>query len=254
MSEEKIITENQSANEAEVVTEQTDSLSGSSKTGHGVKENTSEKIDYKKIVKRKWFKRFCIRVFDLIVSFIALLFLALPFILISFAIVCDSKGGAFFKQVRVGKNGKEFKIMKFRTMVTNAEAKGLQISTSGDSRITKVGKFLRKTKIDELPQLFNVFVGQMSFVGPRPEVPKYVAMYNEEQRNVLLVKPGITDEASIVFRDENTILENAEDTEAAYINEIMPVKLNLNLKYIRKMGLFYNIKIIFKTVFAVLKK
>ena len=254
MSEEKIITENQSANEAEVVTEQTDSLSGSAKTGHGVKENTSEKIDYKKIVKRKWFKRFCIRVFDLIISFIALLFLALPFILISFAIVCDSKGGAFFKQVRVGKNGKEFKIMKFRTMVTNAEAKGLQISTSGDSRITKVGKFLRKTKIDELPQLFNVFVGQMSFVGPRPEVPKYVAMYNEEQRNVLLVKPGITDEASIVFRDENTILENAEDTEAAYINEIMPVKLNLNLKYIRKMGLFYNIKIIFKTVFAVLKK
>lgn len=254
MSEEKIITENQSANEAEVVTEQTDSLSGSAKTENGVKENTNEKIDYKKIVKRKWFKRFCIRVFDLIVSFIALLFLALPFILISFAIVCDSKGGAFFKQVRVGKNGKEFKIMKFRTMVTNAEAKGLQISTSGDSRITKVGKFLRKTKIDELPQLFNVFVGQMSFVGPRPEVPKYVAMYNEEQRNVLLVKPGITDEASIVFRDENTILENAEDTEAAYINEIMPVKLNLNLKYIRKMGLFYNIKIIFKTVFAVLKK
>ena len=254
MSEEKIITENQSANEAEVVTEQTDSLSGSAKTENGVKENTSEKIDYKKIVKRKWFKRFCIRVFDLIVSFIALLFLALPFILISFAIVCDSKGGAFFKQVRVGKNGKEFKIMKFRTMVTNAEAKGLQISTSGDSRITKVGKFLRKTKIDELPQLFNVFVGQMSFVGPRPEVPKYVAMYNEEQRNVLLVKPGITDEASIVFRDENTILENAEDTEAAYVNEIMPVKLNLNLKYIRKMGLFYNIKIIFKTVFAVLKK
>lgn len=254
MSEEKIITENQSANEAEVVTEQTDSLSVSAKTEHGVKENTSEKIDYKKIVKRKWFKRFCIRVFDLIISFIALLFLALPFILISFAIVCDSKGGAFFKQVRVGKNGKEFKIMKFRTMVTNAEAKGLQISTSGDSRITKVGKFLRKTKIDELPQLFNVFVGQMSFVGPRPEVPKYVAMYNEEQRNVLLVKPGITDEASIVFRDENTILENAEDTEAAYVNEIMPVKLNLNLKYIRKMGLFYNIKIIFKTVFAVLKK
>lgn len=254
MSEEKIITENQSANEAEVVTEQTDSLSVSAKTEHSVKENTSEKIDYKKIVKRKWFKRFCIRVFDLIISFIALLFLALPFILISFAIVCDSKGGAFFKQVRVGKNGKEFKIMKFRTMVTNAEAKGLQISTSGDSRITKVGKFLRKTKIDELPQLFNVFVGQMSFVGPRPEVPKYVAMYNEEQRNVLLVKPGITDEASIVFRDENTILENAEDTEAAYINEIMPVKLNLNLKYIRKMGLFYNIKIIFKTVFAVLKK
>lgn len=254
MSEEKIITENQSANEAEAITEQTDSISASAKTEHGVKENTNEKIDYKKIVKRKWFKRFCIRIFDLIVSFIALLFLALPFMLISFAIVCDSKGGAFFKQVRVGKNGKEFKIMKFRTMVTNAEAKGLQISTSGDSRITKVGKFLRKTKIDELPQLFNVFVGQMSFVGPRPEVPKYVAMYNEEQRNVLLVKPGITDEASIVFRDENTILENAEDTEAAYVNEIMPVKLNLNLKYIRKMGLFYNIKIIFKTVFAVLKK
>ncbi len=139
-------------------------------------------------------------------------------------------------------------------MVTDAEAKGLQISTSGDSRITKVGKILRKTKIDELPQLFNVLAGQMSFVGPRPEVPKYVNMYNDEQKNVLLVRPGITDEASIVFRNENSILENAEDTEAAYVNEIMPAKLKLNLEYVKKMGFFYNIKIIFKTIFAVLKK
>ena len=138
-------------------------------------------------------------------------------------------------------------------MVSDAEAKGLQISTSGDARITKVGKVLRKTKIDELPQLFNVFVGQMSFVGPRPEVPKYVDMYDEEQKNVLLVRPGITDEASIVFRDENEILENAEDPEKAYVEEIMPVKLAYNLEYITKMSLFYNIKLIFKTIIAVLK-
>ena len=138
-------------------------------------------------------------------------------------------------------------------MVSDAEAKGLQISTSGDARITKVGKVLRKTKIDELPQLFNVFVGQMSFVGPRPEVPKYVDMYDEEQKNVLLVRPGITDEASIVFRDENEILENAEDPEKAYVEEIMPVKLAYNLEYITKMRIFYNIKRIFKTIIAVLK-
>ena len=124
---------------------------------------------------------------------------------------------------------------------------------SGDARITKVGKVLRKTKIDELPQLFNVFAGQMSFVGPRPEVPKYVDMYDEVQKNVLLVRPGITDEASIVFRDENEILENAENPEKAYIEEIMPVKLAYNLEYITKMSLFYNIKLIFKTIIAVLK-
>ena len=217
-------------------------------------ENVEKTVDYKSIVKRKLFSRFFIRIFDLVVSGIAILLLLIPFAFISFLIVCDSKGGALFKQVRVGKNGKEFKILKFRTMVTNAEAKGLQISTSGDSRITKVGKILRKTKIDELPQLFNVLAGQMSFVGPRPEVPKYVNMYNDEQKNVLLVRPGITDEASIVFRNENSILENAEDTEAAYVNEIMPAKLKLNLEYVKKMGFFYNIKIIFKTIFAVLKK
>lgn len=213
-----------------------------------------EKIDYKAIIKKKWLSRFFIRIFDIVVSGIAIILLLIPFAFISFLIVCDSKGGALFKQVRVGKNGKEFKILKFRTMVTDAEAKGLQISTSKDNRITKVGRILRKTKIDELPQLFNVFAGQMSFVGPRPEVPKYVALYNEEQRNVLLVRPGITDEASIVYRNENAILENAEDTETAYINEIMPIKLKLNLEYVKKMGFFYNIKIIIKTVFAVLKK
>ncbi len=215
--------------------------------------NENANIDYKAIVEKKKFSRFAIRAFDITVSFLGLTFLLLPFLIIAIAIVCDSDGGVFFKQTRVGRNGKPFKIMKFRTMVSDAEAKGLQISTSGDARITKVGKVLRKTKIDELPQLFNVFVGQMSFVGPRPEVPKYVDMYDEVQKNVLLVRPGITDEASIVFRDENEILENAENPEKAYIEEIMPVKLAYNLEYITKMSLFYNIKLIFKTIIAVLK-
>lgn len=139
-------------------------------------------------------------------------------------------------------------------MVVDAESKGRQITTDGDNRITKVGKFIRKTKIDELPQLFNVLSGKMSFVGPRPEVPKYVALYTEEQRKVLSVKPGITDLASIEYRNENDLLKEAEDPDKKYIEEIMPAKLALNLKYIEKAGFFYDIGLIFKTVFKVIKE
>ncbi len=209
--------------------------------------------DYKEIIEKKKVSLFFMRAFDIFASASGLLFLALPFILIVVIINLESKGGAFFKQIRVGKNGKEFKILKFRTMVSDAEKKGLQISTSGDSRITKAGKLLRKTKIDELPQLINVLKGDMSLVGPRPEVPKYVAMYDENQRQVLLVRPGITDIASIKYRNENEILENAEEPEKVYIEEIMPAKLNYNMVYMEKMGLFENIKIIFQTILAVIK-
>lgn len=198
--------------------------------------------------------RFFKRCFDLFSSFFGILLLSPIFLIVAIAIKCSSKGPVLFKQERVGKGGKTFKIMKFRSMIVDAEAKGMQITTDGDNRITKVGKFIRKTKIDELPQLFNVFIGQMSFVGPRPEVPKYVAMYNEEQRQVLSVKPGITDLASIEFRNENDLLDGDDDPEIKYIQEIMPAKLELNLKYISKAGFFYDIGLIFKTIGKVISE
>lgn len=138
-------------------------------------------------------------------------------------------------------------------MVSDAEKKGLQITVGKDSRVTFVGKVLRKTKMDELPQLLNVFAGQMSFVGPRPEVPHYVGMYDEYQRNVLRVRPGITELASIVYRDENEVLGQSEDPEKTYIEEIMPKKIELNLQYIRKMSVWYDIKLIFETFAAILR-
>ena len=195
----------------------------------------------------KFFKRF----FDIIVSLIGIIILGIFLIIISIIIKCTSEGPVFFKQIRVGQSGKEFKIFKFRTMVVNAESLGTQITIGKDKRITKIGHFLRKYKIDELPQLFNVFIGEMSFVGPRPEVPKYVAMYNETQREVLSVRPGITDLASIRYRNENEILGRAKNTDEAedmYINEIMPDKLKLNLEYIEKSNVFFDIYIIFKTI------
>lgn len=197
--------------------------------------------------------RFCKRCFDIFCSFLGITLLLWLFLIIAIAIKCSSKGPVLFKQERVGKNGKTFKIWKFRSMVVNAEAKGMQITTDGDNRITKVGKFIRKTKIDELPQFFNVLSGKMSLVGPRPEVPKYVALYNEEQLKVLSVKPGITDLASIEYRNENDLLDGDDDPEKKYIEEIMPAKLELNLKYIEKAGFFYDIGLIFKTIGRVIK-
>ncbi len=198
----------------------------------------------------KFFKR-C---FDIFFSLLGITLLLWLFLIIAIAIKCSSKGPALFKQERVGRYGKTFNIWKFRSMVVNAEAKGMQITTDDDNRITKVGKFIRKTKIDELPQLFNVLSGKMSFVGPRPEVPKYVAMYNDEQLRVLSVKPGITDLASIEFRNENDLLDRDEDPEKKYIEEIMPAKLALNIKYIEKAGFFYDIGLIFKTIGKVIKE
>lgn len=198
--------------------------------------------------------KFSKRCFDIFFSLTGICLLLWLFLIISIAIKCSSKGPTLFKQERVGKDGKIFKIWKFRSMVVNAESKGMQITTDGDNRITKVGKFIRKTKIDELPQFFNVLSGKMSFVGPRPEVPKYVAMYSDEQLRVLSVKPGITDLASIEFRNENDLLDGDEDPERKYIEEIMPAKLELNLKYIEKAGYFYDIGLIFKTIGKVIKE
>lgn len=188
------------------------------------------------------------RVFDILASGVGIIVLSPILIIISIAIKLDSQGEVLFKQKRVGKNEKTFNILKFRTMVTDAEKLGKQITVGKDSRITKVGAFLRKYKLDELPQLFNVFFGDMSLVGPRPEVPRYVDLYTKEQRDVFKVKPGITDLASIKYRDENDVLANVENPEDYYIKVIMQDKLKLNLEYINKSNLFFDIYVIFRTI------
>jgi lipopolysaccharide/colanic/teichoic acid biosynthesis glycosyltransferase len=197
--------------------------------------------------------KFSKRTFDILGAFFGILFLLPLFAVVGLIIVLTSNGGAFFKQTRVGRKGTLFKILKFRTMTVNAKNPGRQITTKGDKRITRVGMLLRKTKIDELPQLFNILFGQMSFVGPRPEVPKYVLLYTTSQCKVLEVRPGITDLASLEYRNENDLLLECENPEEKYINEIMPAKLALNIKYIDERGFFYDLCLIFRTVFLLLK-
>ncbi|PJA07931.1 MAG: glycosyl transferase [Flavobacteriales bacterium CG_4_10_14_0_2_um_filter_32_8] len=192
------------------------------------------------------------RLFDIFFSLIGLVILLPFFIIIGLIIIFDSKGGIFYKQVRVGKNGKDFGLYKFRSMKTDADKKGLLTVGGRDSRITNVGYSIRKYKLDELPQLINVFIGDMSLVGPRPEVRKYVDLYNLEQQQVLLVKPGITDYASIEYFNENELLGKSENPEKTYIDEIMPAKLKLNLKYINEYTTFTDIKIIFKTLLKII--
>lgn len=192
------------------------------------------------------------RIFDTILSLFGLIIL-LPFMLIiAIFIKLDSKGPIFFKQVRVTKNGREFKIFKYRTMRVGSD-KFSQITVGKDSRITKVGDFLRKYKLDEIPQLINVLIGDMSLVGPRPEVPKYVALYTEEQKEILKVRAGITDYASIEFSNENDILANEADPEKAYIEKIMPRKIELNKKYLSEISVMTDIKIILLTIKKILK-
>lgn len=194
------------------------------------------------------FNRIVKRIFDFICSAAGLIVLSPVLIIIAIRIKTGSDGPVFFKQIRVGEKGKEFEILKFRTMVVDAEKMGRQITVGNDSRITKIGAFLRKYKLDELPQLINVFKGDMSLVGPRPEVPRYVKLYNEEQRKVLDVKPGITDLASIRYRDENELLGTAENPDEFYINTIMPDKLALNVEYINKSNVFFDVYIIIQTI------
>ncbi|WP_289127830.1 sugar transferase [uncultured Clostridium sp.] len=194
------------------------------------------------------FNKFFKRVFDILASGIGIIVLSPILIVIAIAIKCDSNGEILFKQKRVGMNEKTFNIFKFRTMVTNAEKLGKQITVGNDCRITKIGSFLRKYKLDELPQLFNVLLGDMSLVGPRPEVPRYVELYTDEQREVFKVRPGITDLASLKYSDENDILANIENPEEHYINVIMQDKLELNLEYIKKSNVFFDIYIIIKTI------
>lgn len=190
------------------------------------------------------------RLFDITASFFGILILSPLFIFISLWVGLSSKGGVFYKQIRVGRNNKDFKLYKFRSMRVNSDKQGLLTVGSKDSRITKAGYFIRKYKIDELPQLFNVLKGNMSFVGPRPEVRRYVDLYSEEQMKVLSVRPGITDPASIKYRNENDILSSASNPEEYYIQHIMPDKLKINIDYINKRTFVKDIKIIFQTIFG----
>ena len=191
------------------------------------------------------------RLFDILSSLIVLL-LCLPFlIIISIIISIESRGGVIFSQVRVGKDGREFKLYKLRSMRMNTE-KSRQLTVGADARITRTGRFIRKFKLDELPQLINIIIGDMSVVGPRPEVPKYVALYTAEQRKVLSVRPGLTDYASIQYINESEVLGESEDPEKTYIAEVMPAKLKLNLKYVEEQSFATDLKLIFKTIGRIL--
>ena len=185
-----------------------------------------------------------IRLLDIIFSVVGLLLLSPLFLIIYILIRYESKGGGFYCQQRVGKDGRMFGLYKFRSMRTGSDKKGLITVGGHDSRITRMGYFIRKYKIDELPQLWNVLKGDMSLVGPRPEVKKYVDLYTEEQRRVLSVRPGITDYASIEYVDENEILGKADNPDRVYVEEIMPAKIKLNMRYIENRSLKEYFKII----------
>lgn len=190
------------------------------------------------------------RLFDVVCSFFGLLVLSPLFVFLSLWVGLGSKGGVFYKQKRVGRFNKDFTLYKFRSMRVGADKKGLLTIGGKDSRVTKAGFFIRKYKLDELPQLLNVLKGDMSFVGPRPEVRKYVDMYTERQLKVLDVRPGITDLASIKYRNENDLLAAADNPEKYYIDVVMQDKLALNLQYIETRTFFGDIKLIFRTIFG----
>ncbi len=193
------------------------------------------------------------RCFDLLMSGLGLLVLSPLFVLMALWIKCDSKGPVFYRQVRVGRHGKDFRLFKFRSMRVGSDRKGLITVGGHDPRITRSGYFIRKYKLDELPQLINVFIGDMSLVGPRPEVRKYVDLYTPKQRHVLDVRPGITDPASIRYRNENELLGAADDPERYYVDVILPDKLRLNLDYVARHSFGHDLSIIFQTFAAILK-
>ncbi|MCX8478986.1 MAG: sugar transferase [Chitinophagales bacterium] len=191
------------------------------------------------------------RIFDLFFTILGLIILLPFFALIAIWVMLDSRGGVFYRQERIGKDQKPFKLLKFRSMRTGADKQGLLTVGMKDSRITRSGYYLRKYKLDELPQLINVLLGDMSLVGPRPEVEKYVKLYSQEQLKVLSVRPGITDLASIKYRNENDVLASFEDAEAGYIQSVMPDKLKLNLMYIQNRSLLMDLRIILTTVLPI---
>ncbi len=194
------------------------------------------------------------RIFDIVASGCGLLVLSPVFLILAIWIKLDSKGPVFYRQVRVGRNNKDFKLFKFRSMRVGADKKGLITIGGHDPRVTRSGYYIRKYKLDEFPQLINVFIGDMSLVGPRPEVRKYVDMYTPEQMHVLDVRPGITSLASIRYRNENDILAASEDPDRCYIEKVMPDKLAIDLEYVANHSFFYDIRLIFMTFWEILTK
>ncbi len=215
---------------------------------------TEEVRKYYDILKKHKCGRFFKRAFDIFVSFLMLIILSPVFLILAIIIKIDSRGPVFFRQERVTRYNRHFRIFKFRTMVANAEKLGAQVTSKGDARVTKVGKFLRKCRLDELPQLLDIFRGTMSFVGTRPEVPKYVECYTPEMYATLLMPAGVTSLASINYKDEAELMESAENADEVYINEVLPAKMEYNLKALKKFGFWRDIGIMFKTVGAVLKR
>ncbi|MBQ7098242.1 MAG: sugar transferase [Oscillospiraceae bacterium] len=194
------------------------------------------------------------RCFDVVVSALMLLILSPVFLVLAVAIKLDSPGPVFYRQVRVTQYGKEFRIFKFRSMVTGADKRGSLVTVSGDSRITRVGHVIRNCRLDELCQLIDIFRGTMTFVGTRPEVPKYVAAYTPEMMATLLLPAGVTSEASILYKDEAELLDAAEDVDAVYIRDVLPGKMKYNLDALKNFSFFSDIATMFRTVFAVLGK
>lgn len=214
-------------------------------------KNDEVKVYYD-VLKNKRFSLFFKRVFDIVVSFIMIILCSPILLIISILIVKDSKGGVFYRQERVTQYGRVFRIFKFRTMVKNADQIGTQVTVSNDSRITKVGSKLRNCRLDELPQLFNIFLGDMTFVGTRPESVHYVKSYTNEMYATLLLPAGVTSEASIEYKDEADLLDQADDVDSVYIKEVLPEKMKYNLNSIKEFSFFKEIETMFRTVFAVL--
>lgn len=214
---------------------------------------TEEVREYYDVLHKKRFSLFWKRIFDIFVSAIMLIILSPLFLILAIAIKTDSKGPVFYRQERVTQYGKPFRIFKFRSMVQNAD-KGSQVTVDHDSRVTKVGKFIRKFRLDEICQLIDIFRGTMTFVGTRPEVPKYVNEYTPEMKATLLLPAGVTSLASIYYKDEAELLSGAEDTDKTYVEKILPAKMYYNLKEIKNYGFWRDIKTMFMTVFAVLGK
>ena len=209
---------------------------------------------YYEILQKKQISLIFKRSFDIVVSLIMLLILSPVFLVLAIAIKLDTEGPVFYRQVRVTQYGKEFRIFKFRTMVNNADKIGSQVTVGGDSRITRVGKVIRECRLDEIGQLLNILGGSMTFVGTRPEVPKYVEKYTPEMWVTLLLPAGVTSEASIRYKDEAALLDAAEDIDATYIQDVLPGKMKYNLRSIQEYSFFKDIKTMFQTVFAVVDK
>lgn len=209
---------------------------------------------YYDILQTKKVKLFFKRIFDILLSLLLIIILLPILIIVPIVIKLDSKGSVLFRQNRVTQYGRVFKILKFRTMVENKEDNNVEVTLSDDSRITKCGKILRKYRIDEIPQLFNILVGDMSFVGARPEVERYMRSYDDEMFATLLLPAGVTSMTSIAFRNESELLNNVENVEFTYLMNILPSKMQLNLQYLKNVGVLYDIKVMFITLITVFFK